>query len=186
MYQLQRSATVRDVNFVISRLVKRRVGEVQGRPEEDPQACDRHGWVSVHAAQPEHQQTVQPGKTSSACNPLTFPPRKLLGVSLVSVRPLWFIETCLNSAFPSRPPSPHTAVTINMLQIIDHLMDLSTPLHHPNIHYSVTSSGGDPYPSHPWPFDPWPSHAITIHNLCSFTSVWFISSRNVRTKPVFY
>lgn len=109
MYQLQRSATVRDVNFVISRLVKRRVGEVQGRPEEDPQACDRHGWVSVHAAQPEHQQTVQPGKTSSACNPLTFPPRKLLGVSLVSVRPLWFIETCLNSAFPSRyPPPPPT------------------------------------------------------------------------------
>lgn len=34
-------------------------GEVQDRPEEDPQACNKHVWVSVHAAQPEHQQTVQ-------------------------------------------------------------------------------------------------------------------------------
>lgn len=41
-----------------------RAGEVQGRPEEAPQACDRHGRVSVHAAQPEHQQAVQPSKIS--------------------------------------------------------------------------------------------------------------------------
>lgn len=43
-------------------------GEVQRGSEEDPQACDRHGGVSVHAAQPEHQQAVQRRKTSRAFN----------------------------------------------------------------------------------------------------------------------
>lgn len=127
-------------------------GEVQGWPEEDPQTRDRHGRVSVHAAQPEHQQTVQRRKTPLPFKPLTFPPRKLLGVSSVSVRPQWVTEMCLNSVFPSTPAS--ITVIIHMLQIIDHLMDLFTKLYHPNIHYSVTSSGSDPYPSHPFSF--WP------------------------------
>lgn len=48
----------------IGTLLLQPTGEVQGWPEEDPQTCDRHGRVSVHAAQPEHQQTVQRRKTS--------------------------------------------------------------------------------------------------------------------------
>lgn len=70
-------------------------GEVQGWSEEDAQACDRHGRVSVHAAQPEHQQAVQRCKPSSPFNPLMFPPWKPLGVGLVTERLLWITEACL-------------------------------------------------------------------------------------------
>lgn len=57
-------------------------------------------------------------------NPLTFQPRKLLGVSSVSVHPLWFTELCLKSVFPS--PLHHTTVTIHMLQIFSCIYALSS------------------------------------------------------------
>lgn len=70
--------------------------------------------------------------------------RKLLRVSSVSERPLkrvWTQRFC------------HLTYRSNN-DADNHLIDLYTKLYHPNIHFSVTSSGGDPYPSHPWPC--WP------------------------------
>lgn len=67
------------------------VGEVQGRLEEDPQACFWHVRVSVHAARPEHQQTVQPGKTPQAAT-LSSPWNCWEGASqrpLVFTKPDW-------------------------------------------------------------------------------------------------
>lgn len=82
-------------------------GEVQGRPEEDPQACDRHGWVSVHAAQPEHQQTVQPSKTSSSSN--TFPPRKAAGSQFGFIGPSAVHRNMSELSVSVTPPPPHSA-----------------------------------------------------------------------------
>lgn len=134
-------------------------GEVQGWLEEDPQACDWHGWVSVHAAQPQHQQTVQQRKTPSPFNPLTFPPQKLLGG-----RSVWAQTLCgsLKCAWSHSITSKSATVTTHILQMFNHLMDLLTKLHHPNIHCSLTSSGSDPCPPRHLPFDLWPSHSFSF------------------------
>lgn len=116
-------------------VIKPCVGEVQRRLEEDPQACFRHVGVFVHAARPEHQQTVQPGKTVDSWNSCWYR-------VCVSERPLVFTKRDWTPSHHHHTFS-HTAVTINMLQIIDHLVDLYSSI--------IQTS-----------FIPWPHLVVTI------------------------
>lgn len=105
----QRSPTLRYFYIGILCLVHPRAGEVQGGPEEAPQACDWHGRVSFHAAQPEHQQALQPSKMSPSCNPPVF--IKLVALSRLSVRhPVAHGSTSEHSVSIITPP-PHNTIT---------------------------------------------------------------------------
>lgn len=129
-------------------LLKPRAGEVQRRLEEDPQACFWHVGVFVHAARPEHQQTVQPGKTVQSWNLLISPLCARAPPSSLNVTELWVTSShCSNQQ--------HAADYWPPLGLIQ--------LHHPNIlilwpHLAVTILS---------PFDP----LLTFFMLASFITL---------------